>query len=65
MWDCLDMEKEVITIRRTFSCAGCNNLQEFTKTSRIRYLPALAQEKSDKKEWKLPYTLPAQSGDCS
>jgi integrase len=39
MWDCLDMEKEVITIRRTFSGAGCNNLQEFTKTSRIRYLP--------------------------
>ena len=28
-------------------------------------IAALAQEKSDKKEWKLPYTLPAQSGDCS
>ena len=31
----------------------------------LQDLTALAQEKSDKKEWKLPYTLPAQSGDCS
>jgi integrase len=38
-WDCVDMEKEVITIKRTFSGAGCNYLQEWTKTNRIRYLP--------------------------
>ena len=39
MWDCVDFEKEAITIKRTFSGAGCNHLQEYTKTKRIRYLP--------------------------
>ncbi|MFC1534471.1 tyrosine-type recombinase/integrase [Thermodesulfobacteriota bacterium] len=39
MWDSVDFEKEVITIKRTFSGAGCNHLREFTKTKRIRYLP--------------------------
>lgn len=39
MWDCVDFEKEVITIKRTFSGSGCNNLREYTKTKRIRYLP--------------------------
>lgn len=39
MWDCLDFEKKAVTIRRTFSGAGCNHLQEYTKTKRIRYLP--------------------------
>lgn len=38
-WDCVDFEKEIITIRRTFSGAGCNHLEEFTKTRRIRFLP--------------------------
>lgn len=39
MWDCVDFEKEIITIRRNFSGAGCNHLKEYTKTKRIRYLP--------------------------
>lgn len=39
MWDCVDFEKEVITIRRTFSGTGCNHLQEYTKTKRVRLLP--------------------------
>lgn len=39
MWDCVDFKKEIITIRRTFSGAGCNHLRDFTKTKRIRYLP--------------------------
>ncbi len=39
MWDCIDFEKEIITIRRTFSGSGCNHLQEYTKTKRVRYLP--------------------------
>lgn len=39
MWDCVDFDKEQITIRRAFSGAGCNHLQEYTKTKRIRYLP--------------------------
>ena len=38
-WDCVDFEKEIITIKRTFSGAGCNHLEEYTKTRRIRYLP--------------------------
>lgn len=36
MWDCVDFEKEIITIRRTFSGAW---LQDHTKTKHIRYLP--------------------------
>lgn len=39
MWDCVDFEKETITIRRTFSGAGTNYLREYTKTRRVRYLP--------------------------
>lgn len=39
MWDCVDFEQEVITIKRTFQGAGCNYLKETTKTGRIRYLP--------------------------
>ena len=38
-WDCVDFDKEIITIKRTFSGAGCNHLEEYTKTRRIRYLP--------------------------
>jgi len=38
-WDCVDFEKEVVCVKRTFSGAGCNYLQEYTKTKRIRYLP--------------------------
>lgn len=39
MWDCVDFEQEIITIKRTFSGAGCTHLRESTKTRRIRYLP--------------------------
>jgi integrase len=39
MWDSVDFDKKVVTIRRTFSGAGCNHLQEYTKTKKIRYLP--------------------------
>jgi integrase len=38
-WDCIDFETETICIRRTFSGAGCNYLQQYTKTRRIRFLP--------------------------
>ena len=38
-WDCVDFDREIVTIRRTFSGCGCNHLQEWTKTRRIRYLP--------------------------
>lgn len=38
-WDCVDFDKEIIMIKRTFSGAGCNHLEEYTKTRRIRYLP--------------------------
>jgi integrase len=33
-WEDVDFEKEIITIKRTFSGAGCNNLQTHTKTRR-------------------------------
>jgi integrase len=39
MWDCVDMDRQVIKIKRTFSGNGTNYLQEWTKTHRIRYLP--------------------------
>jgi integrase len=39
MWDCVDFEKEKICVKRTYSGAGANNLQPYTKTRRIRYLP--------------------------
>jgi len=39
MWDCIDFDKGLITIKRTFSGAGCNHLEEYTKTRRVRYLP--------------------------
>lgn len=35
-WDCIDFERRLITIRRTFSGA---KLQEVTKSRNIRYLP--------------------------
>jgi integrase len=38
-WEDVDFEKETITIRRTFSGAGCNHLQAYTKTRRVRTLP--------------------------
>ncbi|MEO5367472.1 MAG: tyrosine-type recombinase/integrase [Magnetococcus sp. WYHC-3] len=38
-WDCVDFEKEVITIRRTFSGCGTNHLEDYTKTKRNRFLP--------------------------
>lgn len=38
-WDCVDFENRRVTIKRTFSGAGCKYLQEYTKTRRIRYLP--------------------------
>ena len=38
-WEDIDFEKETITIQRTFSGAGCNHLQPFTKTRRIRNIP--------------------------
>jgi integrase len=38
-WDCIHMGRKLITIKRTFSGAGCNHLQEWTKTKRIRLLP--------------------------
>jgi len=38
-WDCVDFDEGVLTIKRTFSGTGCNNLEEYTKTRRIRYLP--------------------------
>lgn len=38
-WEDIDFEKEIITIRRTFSGAGCNHLQDYTKTKRVRTLP--------------------------
>lgn len=35
-WDCVDFEKEIVIIKRTFSG---RHLREYTKTKRIRYLP--------------------------
>ena len=38
-WEDVDFERETITVRRTFSGSGCNHLQNYTKTKRIRHLP--------------------------
>lgn len=43
MWDCVDFDKQRICIKRTFSGCGCNHLQEYTKTKRVRYLPLTAE----------------------
>jgi integrase len=38
-WDCVDFDKDIVAIRRTFSGCGTNHLQEYTKTRRVRYFP--------------------------
>ena len=43
MWDCIDWDNQIVTIKRTFSGS---ELSEFTKTKRIRYLPLVEESEA-------------------
>ena len=43
MWDCIDWDNQIVTIKRTFSGS---ELSEFAKTKRIRYLPLVEESEA-------------------